>query len=382
MRYRKFGKLDWQASVLGFGLMRLPQTASGDVDRIEAIRMVHHAIDQGVNYLDTAYPYHDGQSESVLGQALKGGYRRKVRIATKLPSWLIETAADFDRYFEAQLERLQTDHIDFYLLHALSRRYWPKIAELGGLDWARRKISQGRIGCLGFSFHDQYEVFEEIVGATDLWSFCQIQYNYMDEEYQAGTRGLQLAAEHGLPVVVMEPIRGGRLARNFPSQVQALYNAAQTARSPADLALQWVWNQPEATVVLSGMSTMAQLRENLASAAACGPGTLTAAELRLIDQIAAAYNDLCPIDCTDCRYCLPCSSGVDIPKNLEIYNNAVMYNAVTIARRSYQWMDAEDRADRCTQCRECLEKCPQGIDIPLWLEKTCQLMDGAEPCRS
>ncbi len=382
MQYRKFDTLDWQVSVLGFGLMRLPLTESGEVDEAEATRMVHHAIDQGVNYLDTAYPYHGGQSEKFLGQALKGGYRQKVRIATKLPSWLIESKADFENYFQKQLARLQTDYVDFYLLHALNHRYWPKLSDLGVLDWAKGKLREGRIGHLGFSFHDHYDVFEEILTATDLWSLCQIQYNYMDEDYQAGTQGLNLAAARGIPVVVMEPIRGGLLARNFPPEVQTLYDAAATRRTPADLALQWAWNHPQVATVLSGMSTMAQLQENLASAAACGPGTLDAKELSLIKKIAVAYQALCPINCTDCRYCLPCPSGVEIPKNLEIYNNAIMYNALESARRSYGWLDIAGRADQCTQCGECLEKCPQQIDIPYWLEQTCQLMSASDPPQS
>jgi predicted aldo/keto reductase-like oxidoreductase len=244
MQYRTFGKLDWKPSALGFGAMRLP-TTEGDppqIDEAQATRMVRTTIDQGVNYVDTAYPYHNHQSEPFLGRALQDGYRERVKLATKMPSWLVEKADDFDRYFDEQLERLQTDRIDFYLLHTLNDRHWPKLRDLGVLGWAKKAIAHGRIGHLGFSFHDTYEVFQEIVDATDLWTFCQIQYNFMDVEYQAGTKGLQYAASKGLAVVVMEPIRGGHLSKNVPPVIQAIWDEAPVKRAPAERALQWVWN--------------------------------------------------------------------------------------------------------------------------------------------
>jgi predicted aldo/keto reductase-like oxidoreductase len=249
MQYRNFGKLDWKASALGFGCMRFP-TADGDrlspnIDEAEALRMVHHAIDNGVNYLDTAYPYHGGQSEIVVGKALQGGYREKVKLATKLPVWLVESPADFDRLLNEQLAKLQTDHIDFYLLHALSGPRWRDIVlKHGLLERAEAALADGRIRHLGFSFHDEYEAFEEIVNGTDLWSFCQIQYNYMDTESQAGVRGLKLAASKGLAVVVMEPLMGGRLA-DPPKDILEAMNHFPTRRSPVEWALQWLWDQPE-----------------------------------------------------------------------------------------------------------------------------------------
>ena len=197
MRYRRFGKLDWQVSALGFGAMRLPTLEDGSIDRPEATKMVRHAVDQGLNYIDTAYPYHGGDSEVFVGEALQDGYREKVRLATKMPCWKVETREDFDRYFDEQLERLKLDHVDFYLLHALDAAKWPKVRDLGILDWAERKLSDGAISHLGFSFHDEYDVFQEIVDAYDGWTLCQIQYNYYDVDHQAGVRGLRYAASRG-----------------------------------------------------------------------------------------------------------------------------------------------------------------------------------------
>ncbi|MGW8323349.1 MAG: aldo/keto reductase, partial [Thermodesulfobacteriota bacterium] len=254
MKYRPFGALDWQVSVLGFGAMRLPIIGNDEtrIDEPEAVRMIRHAIDHGVNYVDTAYPYHGGNSERVVGRALGDGYRERVKLADKLPPWFVTKAQDFDRILDEQLDRLQTDHIDFYLLHGMNREFWPRFRDLGAIQWAEDAIKDGRIRHLGFSFHDEYEVFREIVDDYDQWAFCQIQYNYMDVEYQAGIKGLDYAAGKGLPVVVMEPIRGGQLAKEPPPPVAKLLAASPKRRSPADWALQWVWSQPGVTVVLSG----------------------------------------------------------------------------------------------------------------------------------
>ena len=239
MNYRQFGRLDWKTSALGFGCMRLPNEGEHEnIDEAEATRMIRYAIDHGVNYIDTAYPYHGGNSEPFVGRVLQDGYREKVRLATKLPCWKIEEREDFDTYLNEQLERLQTEHIDFYLLHALREASWHKLHDLGVLAWAEGAEADGRIGHLGFSFHDEYDVFQEIVDAYD-WTFCQIQYNYMDLETQAGTRGLKYAASKGLAVVIMEPLLGGRLV-DPPEPVQEIWSEADQSRSPADWALQWM----------------------------------------------------------------------------------------------------------------------------------------------
>jgi len=379
MQYRRFGKLDWKGSALGFGAMRMPLAGRdpSDVDEPESIRMIRYAIDHGVNYVDTAYPYHGGRSEVIVGRALQDGYREKVRVATKLPSWMIREKSDFDRYFNEQIERLQTGKIDYYLLHGLNRRQWSKLRDMGVLRWAEGLIASGRIGYLGFSFHDDYEAFQEIINGYDSWSFCQIQYNYMDVDFQAGNRGLKYAAGKGLAVVVMEPVRGGRLSKEPPLQVARLWDSAPQKRTQAEWALQWVWNQPEVSVVLSGMSTMEQVVENVESAARSGPGILTAEELALIDKVREAYRGTSPIPCTKCGYCMPCPNGVEIPRIFEIYNEAIMYDDPRSARMLYRGPNGlreEQRADKCINCGECLEACPQNIPVPEWLEKAEELL--------
>lgn len=371
MQYRPFGKLDWQVSALGFGAMRLPvlDNDNSKVDEEEATRMLRYAIDHGVNYVDTAYTYHGGQSEPVLGRALQDGYRQRVRLATKLPTWLIQKADDFDRFLDEQLERFQTDHIDFYLLHNLKLPVWPHMRDLNVLSRAEKALSDGRIGHLGFSFHDQFAVFKQILDEYDGWHFCQIQYNFMDVNYQAGTRGLKYAADRGLAVVVMEPVRGGRLARNIPPAIQSIWDSAPTKRTPADWALQWVWNQPEVAVALSGMSAMEHVTQNLESADRASPGSLTEAELALFPFVREKYRELHPIPCTDCRYCMPCPSGVNISRIFEVYNDAIIYDSPDFGRFQYSLLPEGQRASECVECGECLEKCPQSIEIPQWLEK-------------
>jgi predicted aldo/keto reductase-like oxidoreductase len=313
-------------SALGFGAMRLPIIGKdmAKIDEPQAKHMIRYAIDHGVNYIDTAYPYHMGQSEPVVGRALHDGYREKVKLATKLPSWLIHSIEDCDRYLNEQLQRLQTETIDFYLLHGLNREFWPKLRDLELFKWIERAVADGRIQHVGFSFHDQYEIFEEIVDTYHGWTFCQIQYNYVDVDFQAGTKGLKYAADKGLAVVVMEPIRGGQLAKEPPEPIKKIWGAALRQRTLPEWSLQWVWNQPEVSVVLSGMSTMKQVEENVAFAERSRPGTLKAEELALLDRVREAYQDLAPIPCTNCMYCMPCPNGVNIPRIFEIYNDAIV----------------------------------------------------------
>ncbi len=371
MQYRKFGELDWQPSALGFGCMRLP-IVDGDSSRIDeksAAEMLYYAIDNGVNYIDTAYPYHGGNSEGFVGRTLEGEYREKVKLATKLPTWKINKPEDFDFYLNEQLSRLRTERIDFYLLHALNQDYWERILTHGVLESAEKARADGRIGQIGFSFHDEYPVFKTIVDSYPDWDFCLIQYNFMDQKYQAGKRGLKYAAEKGLGVVIMEPLRGGRLI-NPPQEIQKIWDGSETKRSPADWSLQWLWNQPEVSLVLSGMSTLQQVQENVRSAAASGVGRLSKEELDRVEKARLTYEGFQLIPCTNCGYCVPCPEGVDIPRILKIYNDGIMYDKVASAKTDYTlWVPEENKGDLCVECGECLEKCPQDIAISDWMDR-------------
>jgi predicted aldo/keto reductase-like oxidoreductase len=325
--------------------------------------------------VDTAYPYHGGQSEEFLGRALKGEYRRKVKIADKLPCWEVKELSDCDRLLETQLKRLQADEIDFYLLHSLGRDSFKKMIELGVIEWAEKARKAGKFRWLGFSFHDDYEAFRTIIDAYN-WDMCQIQYNYMDIENQAGTRGLEYAASKNVPVVVMEPLLGGRLCTP-PGEIKALWRDAETQRTPAGWALHWLWDRPDVTCVLSGMSAFSQAEENIALADDAEAGAFSTGEHSLIDRAREMYKKLMVIPCTQCRYCLPCPHHVDIPGNIAAYNDGVMYNNPGAARGTYHWwkfahedikiLPHDVRAVRCAQCGECDDKCPQSIPIRSWM---------------
>lgn len=368
MQYRKFGRLDWQVSALGFGAMRLPVAGDdgGTIDEPQASEMLLTAIDQGVNYVDTAYPYHGGASERLVGCVLQDGYREKVKLATKMPCWLIETPDDFDKYLDEQLARLQTDHVDVYLLHALWRDRWAKMQQMNVFDWAERARAEGRIDHLGFSFHGTLPLFKEIIDAYD-WTMCQIQYNLLNEDVQAGTEGLLYAAERGVAVVIMEPLLGGALA-SPPPDVRRVWD--EVGASPVDVALRWLWHKLQVSIVLSGMSTTEQVRQNLEIAARSGVGTLRQEEIDLVARVQEAYRNLDSIPCTKCSYCLPCPNGVDIPRNFEIYNQAVVYGNEGLSKSLYTWhMPEEERASACLACGECEAKCPQQIQISDWLSR-------------
>ena len=369
MRCRPFGTLDFQVSALGFGCMRLP-TVDGGIDEPLAVEMLRYAIDRGVNYIDTAHPYHGGHSEGLVAKALAGGYREKVKVATKLPSWAVRKADDFDRFFDEQCERLETDFIDFYLLHNLQGPFWAQVRDLGALDWLDRLLADGRVGHVGFSFHDSFDLFVEVLDAYDEWTLCQIQYNYMNEEVQAGTRGLELAAERGLAVVVMEPLLGGCLAR-APEAVQAIWDAAPVQRSPVAWALDWLWQQPEVSVVLSGMSAMAHVVENVALAEESAVGVLTEAELDCVAEVQKHFESLHVIPCTRCGYCMPCPHGVDIPLNIQLYNDAVVFegNQAGLNRNIYHCQREGVRASSCTACKTCEAACPQHIPVSDWMPR-------------
>jgi uncharacterized protein len=368
MKYRKFGKLDWKVSALGFGAMRLPilNEDYAKIDESQVIPMIRYAVDHGVNYIDSAWGYHRGMSEVIVEKALRDGYREKVKVATKLPCPEVHTAEDFDRLLNEQLGRLN-NKIDFYLLHGLNKVEWAKVRDLGVMKWAERQLAEGRIGHLGFSFHDNYDVFKEIIDAYDNWTLAQIQYNYMDELTQAGTKGLEYAYKKGLAVVVMEPIRGGRLSRP-PEKVAKMWAGAPVQRTPAEWALRWVWNHPEVATVLSGMGSMQQVIENVASAEHSQPHNLTVDEVALVNSVRDAYlaNG---ISCTTCRYCMPCPNGVEIPRIFSFYNEAMIYGDAVRPRREYTRMKPEQRADNCTKCEQCVDKCPQQLAIPELLEK-------------
>ncbi|AKB31038.1 Aldo/keto reductase [Methanosarcina siciliae HI350] len=384
MLYRKMPKNGDELSILGFGCMRLPVKEDGSIDEERATRQVRYAIDQGVNYVDTAWPYHMEESEPFLGRALADGYREKVKLATKLPSWLIERREDMDKFLNAQLEKLKTDHIDYYLIHALVGDLWDNLEKLGVADFLDKAKADGRIRNAGFSFHGSGEDFNRVVDAYD-WDFCQIQYNFLDEKNQAGTTGLKYAASKGLGVIIMEPLRGGNLTKTMPQAVKDIWEEAPIKRSPAEWALRWVWNHPEVTVVLSGMNEEAHVEENLKVAGEAYPNSLTETELQLVKKVERKYRELMKVGCTGCRYCMPCPAGVNIPLCFELYNNlylsgnadetkflyaAQLSGAISVGETGF--------ASQCVQCGQCLEKCPQHIEIPKMLESVVEELEGSD----
>jgi len=383
MLYRKMGKCGDDISILGFGCMRLP-VIDNEPTKINdelAIQMLRTAIDAGVNYIDTAYPYHSssfeapGESEPFVGRALEQGYRDKVKIATKLPPWMVESRDDMQRILDHQLERLQTDSIDYYLVHALNKNFWPKMLQHGVLDFLDSALASGKIKRAGFSYHDGPELFPQIVDGYD-WDFCQIQYNYLDEQAQAGKAGLEYAAEKGLGIVVMEPLRGGNLAGKLPDEAEAVFAAAETRRSHAEWALRWLWNDKRISTVLSGMTDAAQAEENVKIANAGRADSLSQDELARIEQVKEIYRSKQRVPCTKCGYCMPCPVGVNIPANLSLYNEYHLFDSDGsrhLARALFNMtLDAEARADQCTECGQCLDHCPQQIAIPDELKRVTE----------
>ena len=372
MQYREFGNTGEKLSILGFGAMRLPVLA-GDTTKIDipqAKEMVRYAFDQGVNYLDTAYPYHGGESENFCAQVLKDGYREKIKLATKLPVWEVQTPEDMPRLLTEQLKKLEVEYIDFYLLHALSSKTWPNIVKMDYKSFLEKARAAGKIKYLGFSFHDDINLFKEIVDDYP-WDFCQIQLNYLDENYQAGIEGMKYAAAKGMGIVIMEPLRGGMLARtDLPDDISQIWDSAQTRRSPAEWALKYLWNLPETGVILSGMSTLEQTRENVRVASESTPNSLTPEENTLITRVKEIFSSRMLVNCTRCNYCMPCPRGVNIPENFWAYNHDSIFN--DFARAKYwtsSWLTEKQRASNCVQCGLCETKCPQNISIMHHLQK-------------
>lgn len=364
MIYNNFGEQDWKTSILGLGCMRLP-VIDGDSENIneeKAIELIRYAIDNGINYIDTAWPYHGGNSEELVGKALSDGYREKVKLATKLYTPGVESREDCEYYLNKQLERLQTDHIDLYLLHALNRKYWANYKSVNIIEWLEEKKEEGKIKNIGFSFHDSYDLFEEIIDYYD-WDFCQIQYNYLDTEFQAGKKGLKYAKDKGIAVVIMEPLRGGTLAQTPPTEVKNILDKSNNERNAVEWSLQWLWNQEEVDVVLSGMSNMQQLKENIELASQADQNKLNDNEMDLIKKARRKFLDIFPVACTGCNYCIPCPVGVAIPNIFSLYNEAKIYDEYEANKKQYFNMNEESRADNCIECGQCEEACPQNLNI-------------------
>jgi predicted aldo/keto reductase-like oxidoreductase len=364
MLYRKLGNTGEQVSILGYGCMRLP-TLDGEPEKIDekkATELLRYAIDHGVNYVDSAYSYHGGMGEVFLGKALSDGYREKVHLATKLSCKRVNCKEDMDRFLNEQLEKLRTDCIDFYLLHAVKKSYWEKMKKFGVIDFLKRARASGKIKYTGFSFHDEPDVFKEVVDAYP-WDLCQIQFNYLDENFQAGIEGLKYAAEKGLAVVIMEPLRGGNLAK-VSEDARKVWDRAKIKRTPAEWAFRYLWNYPEISVVLSGMSEMEHLTENLRIAEKGQPNTLSAEEKSLISEVSEIYRSRIKVNCTNCKYCMPCPMGVNIPRNLSYLNDVFMLDDVENARFQYGvLLLPEEKAGNCVECGECEDVCPQNIKI-------------------
>ena len=373
MQYRK-NKYGEPISVLGFGCMRFARKGTG-IDLEEAEREILHAVELGVNYFDTAYVYPG--SEAALGKILsRNPIRDKINIATKLPQYLVKTRAAVDRYFNEELSRLQMDHVDYYLMHMLTDiSEWERLKKLGIEEWITRKKESGQIRNIGFSFHGNTEMFLKILDAYD-WDFCQIQYNYMDENTQAGRTGLQAAADKGIPVIIMEPLKGGKLTDKLPASVKELWDNAPVKRTPAEWGLRWVANHPEVMCILSGMSNPEQLAENLRIMDQAQPNSLTEEELAIIDKASAEYNKLIQYSCTECRYCMPCPKKIDIPDNISYYNEWFLYDGNPKVKADFFTFTIEGRrASACVACKACEEKCPQHLPIAEIMAKTADLFE-------
>ena len=379
MQYRIVPKNGDKLSALGFGCMRLPMKGQV-IDEERAIKQIRLAIDNGVNYVDSAPPYHGGESETVLGKALLDGYRSKVKVATKLTPFMLRKPEDMQKMLNLSLQKLQTDHIDYYLLHGLEAEFWKKMQDFGSIKFLEKAHAEGKIVNMGFSFHGSLSTFKEVIEAND-WSMCQIQYNFIDEKMQAGTEGLKYAASKKLAVMVMEPLRGGSLTK-LPKEAQQIYYNAPVKRSAAEWGLRWVWNHPEVTLVLSGMNEESQVIENIKTAETALPNSMKPDELAVIKNVAGAYHKLLKVPCTGCQYCMPCPNGVNIPRNFQAYNDLYISGDEQQARGMYAMFLMGGltgvRADAalCKDCKQCLVRCPQQINIPEKLKAVAEELGG------
>lgn len=376
MEYRvdKYGN---KISVLGFGCMRFTQKA-GKIDFEKAEKEIMTAYEAGVNYYDTAYIYTG--SEATIGEIFeKNGIRDKINIATKLPHYMIKKAEDADKYFKEELRRLRTDHVDYYLMHMLNDvKSWERLKELGIDGWIKTKKASGEIRQIGFSYHGNSDGFCKLIDAYD-WDFCQIQYNYLDENSQAGRTGLKHAASKGFPVVIMEPLRGGKLVNNLPEKAKKLFENYKIKHTPAEWAFRWLWNQPEVTCVLSGMNSTEMVEENVKNAATAKVGELTVEDENLLKEVVKAINEKMKVGCTGCRYCMPCPKNVDIPGTFAAYNSRYAdgkfsalreYMMCTLLRKDFT------SASNCIECGKCEQHCPQKIEIRKELKNARKELEG------
>jgi len=378
MLYRQLSKTGIDLSILGFGCMRLP-TIDNKPDKInypEATRMLHYAIDNGVNYVDTAYFYHSsifgqrGESEPFVGEALSGGWRKKVNLATKMPLFILRKKEQMDSFLEEQLVRLKTDYLDFYLLHGLNGETWDRMKDLGVREFMDKKVAEGKFRFPSFSFHGKAEDFIRICDEYK-WTFAQIQYNYMDTDFQAGYKGLKYAADKGIGVVVMEPLKGGKLAQKIPQEMISVFDESPVKRSPAEWALRFVWNEAGVSSVLSGMNNMEQVEENIRIAENGIVNSLGSEDKAMFDRLRNALGVRARADCTACRYCMPCNSGVDIPDVINALNNAALWNDPNPWMTGY--VSIKGKAGKCTECRECEEVCPQELPVSSLMKEALSL---------
>lgn len=382
MQYRIIPKTGDRISAIGYGCMRLP-SRMGRIDEQKAEAQIRDAIGQGINYFDTAYPYHGGESERFLGKLFGGdkALRDKVKIATKLPPWLVKSRADMDRILQEQLQKLQVETIDYYLIHSiLGPEDWTRLKDIGILEFLAEAKSKGQIRHVGFSAHCDVNTFKQVVDDYD-WTMCQIQYNYLDETNQAGTEGLHYAASRNIAVFVMEPLRGGNLSGKMPKAAQKIWDQSGTGRSAAQWALRWIWNHPEVTCVLSGMNVDAHIAENIQTAIAATPNHLTAEDLTRIDQVRDIFTSLTKVHCTGCAYCMPCPAGVNIPLCFEKYNSKSYFGGMEprimyLVQVGGIMKDKPSRASQCVNCGKCEAHCPQHIEIRRELKNVVREMEG------